>query len=299
MSDQVNGMSVPLGGWTVPRPTFRRLEQLSAPADYPTTLAKVKAHLRVTHNADDDYLGDLIAAATEVVEGYLSRRLVSRRVRLWMDFLPGTGNEYTLYGAGTAQIPVRYANIGMFRWFNLVGTPVARIDGLNYISNDGSAHLFPADLYIADHTDPDMPARIILQRGAVWPTDLQVAHALSVSYVLGYENGFAAWEPSTVYAVGAQVSNAGLSFVATAGGTSAASGGPNAQQSAIPDGSVVWAYVSAAQAIPAPLRHAVLLVAAALYSNRGDGADANKDVLQLPSIQATLAPFRVLRISTL
>lgn len=299
MADMVNSMQVPLAGWTVPRPIFKRLEQLTAPADYPTTLGKVKSHLRVTHNADDEYLNDLIATATEVVEQYLSRRLVKRDVRMWMDFLPGTGNEYTLYGAGTAQIPIRYANIGMFRWFDLFGTPVSAFDSLNYIMNDGSANVFPASQYIVDITDPDMPARIILQRGAVWPTDLQVAHALNARYTLGYSNGFPAWQPLTAYGLGAQVTNGGLSYQATTAGTSAASGGPTGQGTGIADASVIWTYVSGAAAVPAPLRHAVMLVSAAFYSNRGDAADAEKDVLRLPAIQATLEPYRVRRMSLL
>lgn len=242
MSDAVNGLQVPLAGWTVPRPVFKRLEQLTAPAEMPTTLAKVKAHLRVHHTVEDDYITDLIAVATDVVEGYLSRKLITRSMRMWMDFIPGTGNEYTLYGAGTAQIPVRYANIGMFRWFELMGTPVTSITAMNFVTMDGVSTLFPASNYIADTTDPDMPARVLLQRGVVWPVDLQVAHSLNVTYACGYGN---------------------------------------------------------AAAVPASIRHGVLLVAAALFSNRGDAADSPVDVLRLPGIQATLAPYRVLKVSTL
>jgi hypothetical protein len=61
---------------------------------------------------------------------------------------------------------------------------------------------------------------------------------------------------------------------------------------------VVWTYVNA-PGVPASIRHAVLLVTAAFYSNRGDNADAMIEVLNLPAVRASLDPYRLLRVTTL
>jgi hypothetical protein len=296
----INNISVPLGGWTVPRPVFKRLQEVAGPVGDVVTLATLKAHLRITDSNADEYLTDVILpGAIDAVQRYTNRRLLPQSVIMWMDFLPGTGNEYTLYGAGTAQIPVRYANIGMFRWFELMGTPVASVDSFHFITNNGVEVVFDPSQYIVDNADRDMPARIVLQRGTVWPVDLQVAHSLRIAYSLGYRNGWTAWLPATSYGLGAQVSNGGLSYQCTTAGTSAASGGPSGTGATITDGTAVWKFVSDSLSVPASLKHAVLLISAALWSNRGDNADQQPDILGFPAVRALLDPYRVLRVSIL
>lgn len=235
-------MSLPLSGSTVPRPVFKRLRQMTAPAVTPVDLSILKAHLRITHTADDTYLTMLITTATEVVERYLSRKLITRTMRMWMDLPPGAGCPWD-YWSGIVQLPISYATVGAFRWFDLMQVPVAEVTDVRYVREDDTEEVFPVSNYLVDNSDPDMPARIILVRGATWPADLRIAKSLIVNYAVGYG----------------------------AAGTD----------------------------VPGPLRHGVLLVAAALWSNRGDNADAQLDVLGLPGIQAVLEPFRVMSLGGL
>lgn len=240
MSDILNDRIVPLSGWTVPRPVFRRIEDVTPPYGSVIGLSSAKKHLRITDTASDDYVTMLIDVSVSIVEQYLTRKLLTRTVRMWMDFIPGTGREYS-YQDGSSQIPVRYANLGMYRWFELYGTPCKEFISFKYITNNGVELVWDPQNYIIDLTDKDQPARVILQRGCVWPIDLQVAHSIALEYKLGY--------------------------------------GVEAD-------------------IPIQIRHGILLVLAALWSNRGDNADQPLDILSFPGIKSILDPFRVMKIST-
>jgi hypothetical protein len=238
-----NSRQVPLGGWTVSRPVFKRLEQTTEPSGTVVDLATLKTHLRVTHASEDSYITTLIGTATDAAERYMNRKLLPRTMKMWMDYLPGNGTDYWQNGVtGAVQAPIYYANTSAFRFFELIGTPVTDVSEVGYINDAGTVTVVDDSQYIADFTDPDMPARIILQRGASWPTDLQIAHSIYVEYTLGYDS---------------------------------------------------------ASVIPASIKHGVMVMAAALWSNRGDNLDQPMDVMQFPAVRALYNPYRVRSISTI
>lgn len=238
--DLANSRQVPLGGWTVSRPVFKRVEQVDDPEGSVITLATLKSHLRVTHASEDDYIQTLINTSVESAELYTNRKLLPRTVRMWMDYLPGFGSDYWINGS--IQAPIYYANTSSFRYFELMGTPVTDVAEVGYVTDGGTTQVVAASNYIADITDPDMPARIILQRGSVWPTDLQIAHSVFVEYTQGYES---------------------------------------------------------AGAIPSTLKHGVMVMAAALWSNRGDNLDTPVEIMQFPAVKALFDPYRVRSVSTI
>jgi hypothetical protein len=296
MMGGLGGGMVPLAGYTVPRAVVRRLVENPEPVGPAVSLVELKQHLRITHTTEDAYVTSLEKVARRILQKYLSRRLLSRKVVQWMDLVPGNGNDGTIYGAGTAMVPVRYANVGMFRWFDLMSMPVQSVELFSYVTLDGVAQTWPTENYIVDNKDPDQLARICLQRGSVWPVDLQVVSALGVSYTLGYQA--APWVALTNYKADDQVSNGGRRYTCTNAGTAAASGGPTGTTTGIVDGTCVWAYMSEDGTIPDDLVFAVKLIAAALWSNRGDNLDNPVDILQLPAIRAVVDPYRLRRIGT-
>ena len=205
---------------------------------WPVLLPMVKQHLRITHSAEDTILQAYIVAATKVIENYTSRRILPQTLRLWLDMVPGTGNDIPNWGAGVQSMPVRYANVGMLRMIELQGRPVQSFQSFTYYTLDNELQTYDAANYLVDMHDPDMEARVVLQYGAVWPVNLRVSQALALNYTVGY-----ATPPSDICV-------------------------------------------------------AIMMIVAALYSNRGDAADKPLDILKLPAVAAILAPYRSLHVGT-
>lgn len=231
----------PLAGYTVPRGVSRRIEAVSEPAIYPISLGLLKGHLRVTDSSQEDYLTHLIATATDVVEKYLSRGLINRSVRMWMDGIPGYGVSFSEWFTGTIEASSCVMNGRSYSTFDLMGVPVDAVDAISYVTDDGTETEFSSDFYIVDNSDKNAYTRILLAPGASWPSGLRYAKSIVVDYDIGYGD--------------------------------------------------------AQGDIPASLRHGVMLVAAALWSDRGDNADP-VDVLGLQGIKAVLDPYRLIRIGT-
>ena len=68
---------------------------LAAPAAEPVSLAEAKAYLRLDHDAEDELVGALIAAAREKVEALTRRVLVEQRWRAVLT-VPDDGSPVTL-----------------------------------------------------------------------------------------------------------------------------------------------------------------------------------------------------------
>lgn len=229
----------PLNGVTVLRANARRVEITAPPASLPITTAKAKEHLRITDSNSDSYIDTLIAVAVDIVERYIGRYLIERTVKQWFDFVPGYDLDVD-WQDGTFDGPT-FLWTDTIRTLELTGFPMKAITAV--VTLDDSDVETPMDptLYIADTSDKDQPARIILRRGQVWPANLRVSKSIYVTGTAGY-------------------------------GTTPAS-------------------------IPPSIIHAIYLIIAALWSNRGDSIDGASDVLSLGNIRATLDPYRIIRIT--
>jgi len=61
---------------------------ITPPAYYPLNLEQVKDHLHIDFDDNDRHIQSLIATATNKVEQYLHRRLITQTWKIWLDEWP-------------------------------------------------------------------------------------------------------------------------------------------------------------------------------------------------------------------
>lgn len=130
---------------------------LSAPAAYPVSISSCKQHLRIDHDQDDDYLSELIAAATSHVEAHIRQSLINRTLRQYVD------------GSAAGR------SITLDAW------PVGSlITGTAYNIDGEALELSPGDMLLDRNSDP---ATVSLKPSIGL---LSISNGIEIDYVAGY-----------------------------------------------------------------------------------------------------------------
>lgn len=138
-----------------------KISRTTAPTSEPVTLAEAKAHLRIEHDDENDYITDLIEVARGNVEiGMCNRTLMTSTWTLYLDEFP----------QGNAAICLPYppvTGISSITYFDTSGTQQTLTDyQLDSESEPGSLH-------------PDV--------NATWPsTQANKYQAVTIVYTAGY-----------------------------------------------------------------------------------------------------------------
>lgn len=122
------------------------------------TRAKKQVELLETESAHDAHLNALIGAATEHVEQYTRRSLITQTWRLTLDAFP-------------CEII-------------LPRPPVQSVNSITYVDDDGATQTLSSSLYQV--CLESSPARIVPAYNEVWPTVRNIPEAVQVTYVAGY-----------------------------------------------------------------------------------------------------------------
>ena len=126
----------------------------------PLLLADVKLHLRVDTTDDDDLITALIPAAREFAEHYTGRSLVVRTLEMAMHRFP----EYHI---------------------DLEASPVTSVVSIKYTDAAGVEQTVPdTDYTLSLYGDSRRVSRGYLKQ---WPITQDIADAVRIQYVAGYE----------------------------------------------------------------------------------------------------------------
>lgn len=135
------------------------LQQTTPPTAYPVTLDHAKKQCRILWDDENDYISDvLIPAATQYVQNYLNRQLITATWKFYLDEFP-------------REICVPRA-------------PVQSITSIEYVDTDGVTQTLAASTYRVDVVS--QPARIVEAWGKVWPSTQGSINSVIVTYVAGY-----------------------------------------------------------------------------------------------------------------
>lgn len=144
------------------------LDIITAPSEYPVSLAQAKAHLRITHSFDNDLIQNHIIAASNWAEDQTRRILMKTVVESFRHKFPT-------------------------RVFDLPGGKVTAVEEIRYTDGDGNPQTLNGPTSAAPGTDyqenlksDEMPWLYPAQ-DSNWPdVQLDLVNAVAVQYTVGY-----------------------------------------------------------------------------------------------------------------
>lgn len=172
------------------------LEVVTPPASEPVSLESAKLFLRLaadetpSSHPEDSLITAWIKSARGQVERYTGRRLVTQTLRLTLDSFPDD-----------ILLPV---------------SPVQEIVSVTYVDGDGTTQTLAADQYFLD--DASSPPWLVRAAGSEWPTVEEVANAVRVTFVAGYDADVSPPEEIPQEYVAAMLALIGRSYAYREGG---------------------------------------------------------------------------------
>ncbi|AGW13819.1 head-tail connector protein [Megalodesulfovibrio gigas] len=136
-----------------------------APTAQALPLDALKAHLRVTHDAEDELILAALAAAVSYGEHLTNRQWLQATRVLTLDAWPSRL-------AWTAYVELPFP-------------PLQRVESVVYVDAAGETQTMVEGVdYVVDNSSGTMPAR--LYRGEAWPQTVIRPGAVSITYVCGF-----------------------------------------------------------------------------------------------------------------
>jgi hypothetical protein len=156
------------------------LTLVTAPAVEPVTVSEAKAWLRLDGDAEDTLLEQLITAARTSAEQYIRGSIISQTRKLTLDLTCSRFGDNL--PEGVYDMPVTALYGGLPTVVELPAGPVQSVTLVKTYGLDNTESTYSSGNYYLD-TAGD---RLVLNYGAIWPTNLRPQASCAITYVAGY-----------------------------------------------------------------------------------------------------------------
>lgn len=140
---------------------------VTAPTTEPVLLEEARTHLRVTSNAEDDYISGLIRRARQLLEEEYRLAFITQTWKLYLDEFPAV-----------IRVP---------------RPQLISVTSIEYVDTAGATQTLASAAYQVDTISE--PGRIVPAYGYAWPSTRDQPNAVIVTHVSGYGAAAAVPEP--------------------------------------------------------------------------------------------------------
>jgi hypothetical protein len=156
---------------------------ITAPSSEPVTLQEAKSWARITDDEENALINTLIVAARQEAEKYLRSVLITQTWELTIDLCSGSLDDKL--GDGVYQIAISELYGSLPNAISLPYAPIQSITSVKYYDLNNTEATYSSDNYTLDTAG----GRLLLNYGAVWPSNMRRNASLKIRYVAGYGTG--------------------------------------------------------------------------------------------------------------
>jgi hypothetical protein len=154
----------------------RSVSVITQPAIEPVTLDEAKNYARIDVSDDDQLIAAYISAARDAAEQYTRRSFITKTLKLSLDLQCSE----TPFVAGTFDAPITSLYSGLPSVISLSHGRVQSISSVVTYDLTNAAATYSAANYTLNS------GRLILNYGAIWPSNIRQYGGCEITYVAGY-----------------------------------------------------------------------------------------------------------------
>jgi|TARA_R100000329_G_C7618265_1_gene219703 uncharacterized phiE125 gp8 family phage protein len=169
-----------------------RLTITSAASSDILTTAEAKTHLRVTHSAEDTYIGTLIKVATSFAEKYCGGNFINTSYTMtmedWKDVFVSNANLATtsnILKSYTYSLGGYYSPYTGLAQIFLPKAPISSVASIAYFDSDNSSQIWSSSNYNVINPE-NQKGFIEVVDGQDFPSIYSRADAVNIAFVSGY-----------------------------------------------------------------------------------------------------------------